>query len=175
MDLYEKLVAPIFLYSCEVWGAYTNPIHKTIGSNDMNSYFNIGFEKMYLSFLKYCLGVNRKACNFAVISELGAYPYTLKILTRICKNWHRIINLEKDTLLYDCYLCNYELERKNNSEWVAIVKTILNGVHCTELWENCGRNAFITKKMNKALQNSFVQQWEKHRLSQCGPDKKLRT
>ena len=88
---------------------YISSIHRTIGSNDLNSYLILNSTKCILSFLKYCLGVNRKACNFAVISELGAYTYTLKSMTRICKNWHRIINLEHDMLLYDCYLCNFEL------------------------------------------------------------------
>ena len=86
LDLFDKLIAPIFLYGCEIWGAYVLSPVNCIGQDNISGYFKTEFEKLYLSFFKYTLGVNSKACNIAVLSELGAFPYSLKILKAICKN-----------------------------------------------------------------------------------------
>ena len=73
--------------------------------------------------------------------------------------------------MYDCYICNYELDSINNSDWLAIVTKILSALKYTETWENCGRNVFITKTIYKALQNYFLEHWERYRVIQSMQEK----
>ena len=94
------------MYACEVWGAYTTLPSKCLLSDSICGYFKFEYEKLYIGFLKQCLGVHRKASNIAVLGELGQLPISLKILRLVCKNWFRIVNLPPDSLLYDVYLCN---------------------------------------------------------------------
>ena len=106
LDLFDKLIAPIFLYGCEIWGAYVIPPSPCISPDDITLYFKVEFERVYVNYLKYVLGVNTKACNIAVLSEVGKYPYSLEVLTRVCKNWYRMENVNPESLLHDVYRCN---------------------------------------------------------------------
>ena len=45
-----------------------------------------------MKFMKIALGVNYKATNFAVRSELGRFPSHIKIYTAMLKNWNRVAN-----------------------------------------------------------------------------------
>ena len=49
--------------------------------------------------MKYILWVNRKASNFAVMSELGVFPVYFSILLAMLKYAHRLENTQ-DGLLY---------------------------------------------------------------------------
>ena len=127
--------------------------------------------------MKYCLGVNRKACNTAVLSETGQYPYSLMIMNRVCKNWHRIVNLDSDTLLYDAYRCNYELMATGGSQWLSTVKDSLDLIGRSDIWNNCGADFedFPTNMISDLFEEKFILQWKNEMKIQLLPDKKLRT
>lgn len=177
LHLFEKTIVPIFLYCCEIWGAYNIQPSKLLSHDDLSGYFKTEFDKLHLSFLKYCLGVNRKACNIAVLSETGQYPYSLIILNRVCKNWHRIVNLNQDTLLYDAYRCNCELMAAGRSQWLSSVKDTLNIIGCSDIWNNRGIDFvdYSTDMISKLLKEKFILQWKSEMKLQLLPDKKLRT
>jgi hypothetical protein len=47
-------------------------------------YFDLEPDKLHLKISKFILGVIRKNCNFAILSELGRFPiymYTFQIIT----------------------------------------------------------------------------------------------
>lgn len=123
------------------------------------------------------MGVNRKACNIALLSETGQYPYSLMILSRVCKNWHRIINLDSENLLYDAFKCNQELMTTGKSQWLTTVKETLDLIGCKDIWDNNGIEFedFPTKMINKLFKEKFLMQWESEFKLQLQPDKKLRT
>ena len=148
-----------------------------LSRDDLGGYFKTEFDKLHLSFLKYCLGVNRKACNIAVLSETGQYPYSLIILNRVCKNWHRIVNLTQDTLLYDAYRCNCELMTTGRSQWLSSVKDTLNLMGCSDIWNNRSIDFvdYPTDMMSKLFKEKFILQWKCEMKLQLMPDKKLRT
>jgi hypothetical protein len=50
--------------------------------------------------MKYILGVNRKASNIAVMSELERYPVYFSVILSMLKYFHRLNNLSEG-LLYD--------------------------------------------------------------------------
>ena len=131
---------------------------------------------MYISFLKYVLGVNKKACNIAVLSEIGQYPYTLKILTRACKNWYRIKNTTPESLLYDAYLCNTKLPT-GKSFWIQSLSNTFSIIGCDDILKNGGDEFgdFCPKVIQHLLEVRFLIQWQNTMELQLLPDKKLRT
>ena len=66
-DLFEKIVRPILLYGCEIWG-YTNV--------EM-------IERVHLKFCKLLLGVKKSTPSFMIYGELGICPMYVFIKSRI--------------------------------------------------------------------------------------------
>jgi hypothetical protein len=58
LNLFDKIVKPILLYGCEIWG---------LGKNDI-------IERVHLKFCKLLLRLKVSTTNFKVYGELGRYP-----------------------------------------------------------------------------------------------------
>ena len=109
--------------------------------------------------------MNSKACNIAVLSELGTYPYSLKILKSGCNFWYRIRNYDPDKLLCDAYKCNCEMLSSNNSNWFNTIKTTLSLIDCGDIWGNVGDEFGYSSPspphiMPKLLQDKYLIQWQ---------------
>ena len=81
-DLYDKIVKPILLYGCEIWG-FTN--------------LQV-IERAHLKFCKLLLGVKRSTPSFMVYGELGAYPLNISVKTRMLTYWSQLINSKENKL-----------------------------------------------------------------------------
>ena len=88
LHIFDALVKPIALYNSEIRSAYKSCFRsKTVEEIFELTLKNTNeFDKTYMRFCKYVLGVHSKACNFAVIGELGQFPLTISILTS-CVNF----------------------------------------------------------------------------------------
>ena len=67
IELFNKLVKPILLYGCEVWGFGNLEIIK----------------RVQLKFLKYILNLKTSTPNYIVYGETGCYPIHVDIHTRM--------------------------------------------------------------------------------------------
>ncbi|XP_063436930.1 uncharacterized protein LOC134718363 [Mytilus trossulus] len=63
LDLFDKLVKPVLLYGCEIWG---------FGNNDI-------LERVHLKFCKLLLHLKSSTPNCVIYGELGRYPISLDI------------------------------------------------------------------------------------------------
>ena len=63
LEMFNKTVLPIMLYSCEVWG---------VGKNDM-------LDTVFLKFCRFLLGLKSCTSSCMVYGELGCYPVSLTI------------------------------------------------------------------------------------------------
>ena len=103
LHIFDALVKA--LYNAEIRAAYKS-CYKSKTLEDM---FNISlksnceFDKVNIRFCKYVLGVNSKACNFAVISELGQFPMLIYILISCINFWLHTIQSNKDSLISKAY------------------------------------------------------------------------
>ena len=61
IDLFNKLIKPIPLYGCEIWG---------IGNIDI-------IERVQLKFLKMILNLNKSTPSYMVYGETGTFPLKL--------------------------------------------------------------------------------------------------
>ena len=63
LDLFDKIVKPILLYGCEVWGFSDNYV----------------IEKIHLKFCKLILHLKQSTPNFMIYGELGRFPLYIDI------------------------------------------------------------------------------------------------
>ena len=66
LDLFDKMIKPILLYGCEVWGFSNNDI----------------LEKIHLKFCKILLNLKTSTTSYMVYGELGRYPIYIDIEIR---------------------------------------------------------------------------------------------
>ena len=108
--IFDALVKPIALYGSEIWSGYKSCyVGKTIEEMFEMTLKNTNeFDKTYMRFCKYTLGVHSKACNFAVISELGLFPLIISIVANCINFWLHTVHSHRDSLVHKAYL-----EQKN--------------------------------------------------------------
>ena len=81
-DLFDKMILPILLYGCEIWG---------FENLDCIDFF-------YRTFLKYVLRLNKQTANCMVYGEAGRKPLGETIKLRMVCFWHKIIAGDKNKL-----------------------------------------------------------------------------
>ena len=114
MDLFDKIVKPIILYGCEIWG-----------------YTSLSLvERLHLKFCKHILNLNNSTPNFMVYGELGRYPLSINIKVRMITFWAKMILSNKLST------CAYALLHRQNSPWVKYVKSILDKCGLSYIWQN---------------------------------------
>ena len=129
LDLFDKLILPILLYGCEIWGFETLD----------------NIEIFYRKFLKYILKVNDQTTNCMVYGETGRSPLSIIIETRMVCFWHKISTGLNTKLAYRLlYLLNklYEQNKsrplnkqiKTHFLWLKKIEQILNSCNMRHVW-----------------------------------------
>ena len=130
LDLFDKMILPILLYGCEIWG----------------------FEKLdkieifYRKFLRYILRVNSQTTNCMVYGETGRTPLSIIIKTRMVCFWHKTSTGLNTKLAYRMiYLLNKLNEQPNEQpneqtnappSWIKEIEEILNSCNMRDVWLN---------------------------------------
>ena len=125
LDLFDKMISPVILYNYEVWGA--SLLRKNYSEQNLaDNLFHLKClqEDLHMKFMKIALGVNSKATNFAVRSELGRFPLHIKIYTAMLKYWNRLNNFINNRIINDVieglYLFIDIIRRDvNESDWIS--------------------------------------------------------
>ena len=88
LDLFDKILKPILLYGCEIWG-----------------FSNLDtIERLHLKFCQYVLCVCKSTPNFMVYGELGRYPLSISVKLRMLTFWKNVINCNTSKLTGVLYL-----------------------------------------------------------------------
>jgi hypothetical protein len=85
--LFDKIVKPILLYGCEIWGS---------GKNDI-------IERVHLKFCNFLLCLKISIPNFMVYGELGRYPLEIDIKVRMILYWCKLIQGKQSKLSIIAY------------------------------------------------------------------------
>ena len=91
IDLFNKLVKPILLYGCEVWG---------YGNIDV-------IERVQLKFLKCILNMKSSTPNSMVYGETGTLPIRIDINSRMISFWTKLTDFESNKLSSYMYTTLY--------------------------------------------------------------------
>ena len=111
LRIFDALIKPIALYNSEIWLAYKCCFQKKKNIEEM---FDISikgqteFDKIFIRFSKFVLGVISKASNFAVLSELGQYPLIISAIVGCINFLLRAMQSSSNSLaVYNAYLEHY--------------------------------------------------------------------
>ena len=105
IKLFNCLVKPILLYGSQIW----TPLLATkqilgLAPLNLSTYFRnhagLGGERVHLRFLKWVLGVNKKATNVFCWGELGEFPLIYSALEQALSFFKRVTVAPKGSLLY---------------------------------------------------------------------------
>lgn len=124
LDLFDKVVLPVLLYSCEIW-----------------SYENIDVIKcVHLWILKHILNLKSSIPIFMIYGETDRFPLYITIHTRMIGFGAKMILCQENKLcktmymyLYSCYIRD-----EINIKWLICIKNIL---------DSCGLSFYGTSKI----------------------------
>ena len=84
LDLFDKMILPVLLYGCEIWGY-----------EDIKE-----IEVFYRKFLKEVLRLNKQTTNCMVYGEAGRKPLSIIVKTRMVCFWHKTMMGAESKLSY---------------------------------------------------------------------------
>ena len=145
IDLFDRMIKPILLYGCEVWG-YSNTAL---------------LERVQLKFLKSIFNLKQSTPNVMVYGEFGIYPIELDIHARMVSYWIRLI--EPDSLKFSSLLYKYLLNSvpDNVSAWFVHVKKIIENSGFSGIWnlQKVNNPTWFIKSIKQKQKDLFVTEW----------------
>ena len=156
VNLFDKVITPILLYGCEVWGYEKLDI----------------IEKLRLKYLKFVLNVKSSTPSCMVYGELGIHPLEIDVKTRTVKFWTKLVcdqNSKYSSLMYRVLYNLYSNidERKQRQfhkqfKWFDYTKSILDSCGLSYVWLHQLQgnvNTELSKHVQQMLKDQYVQHW----------------
>ena len=146
-DLFDKIVKPILLYGCEIWGFSNTDI----------------IEKVHLKFCKLLLNLKKSTPNFMIYGELGIYPMSVYIQLRMVNFWSKIVNGDDNKIAKIIYRYMFLKTSQNNfrSDWLKYVKDTLDRCGYSNIWLLQGNfnSKWLSNSLKQKLFDQFQQKW----------------
>ena len=122
-------------------------------------------EKCHLKFLRYSLGVNKKAPKLAVYGDTGRFPLALESIISAVKYLQRLFNLSSDEnqLLQNAFMECQNLKSKKS--WFNNLSSLLKKCDITMNMVASHDGSIIAKKIKIFLQNEFIKGWKSELFS----------
>jgi hypothetical protein len=145
LELFEKLILPILMYSSEISG------------------FNKGTssERIQLSFYKQLLGVKISTQNSFVYGELGKFPLHIQRNVNIVKFWLKLCELDENKYCKTVYNMLKSDAERGKTNWVSKVKHLLSINGFYDVWQNQGvdnKKLFLFTFLQR-LKDIYTQNW----------------
>ena len=146
LKLFDSLISPVLLYSCEIWG-----------------YENLGkSEKIHLQFCKKILQLRISTPNYMVYGELGRTPLDVQVKLRMVSFWSSLLKSD-NKLSNTLYRLMVKLDQNGTHQfkWLNMIKSILNDTGFSEYWNN---QLFLNHNVveilvQQRLKDQFIQKW----------------
>ena len=148
IELFMKMVKPILLYGCEIWGFSDITI----------------LERVQLKFLKYAMHMKQSTPNFMVYGEVGVYPLRVDVHTRMISFWSKLVDSSNIThLSSNMYDIAYSLFCRNicKFDWFHCIQNILTKCGLLVVWDT---QSFVNKEwlvstVKQRLRDLYIQDW----------------
>ena len=104
LQLCDSMIVPILLYGSEVTGFENSDI----------------LEMLCTQFYKIILNVKQSTPNCILYGELGRYPISIQIKSRMIGFWQRIVNGKQDKIAHRLYIILLAMHEGDNfySKWL---------------------------------------------------------
>ena len=114
---HDSIVKPVLLYGSDVCGYRISKCR-----NMYNELKKDIFEKCHLGFLRFVLGVNKRAPIIGLYGETGRFPLYISSIVSYLKYWHRLVNLaDQNVLLNDAVSENVKIR----GTWIKGIDKLL--------------------------------------------------
>ena len=144
LKLFDHTVVPILVYGAEVYG-----------------YENLDIiEKIHKDFLRKITKSRKSTPIYMLYGELGRYPLSIIIHTRMIAYWNKLIQGRTPKLSHQIY--KHMLSHNNiNDKWISKIKEILNQTGLTYVWQNQNDRVYrhIHKRAKQTMIDQFKQSW----------------
>ena len=121
IDLFNKIVKPISLYGCEIWG---------FGNLDY-------IERVQLRFFKYIFTLKNSIPSALIYGKLGVMQLDVDLKNRVLTFWSKIIGTdEPNKLSHEVYKIIYVRHENNEikSQWITNVKSLIFSLGFAGIW-----------------------------------------
>lgn len=151
LELFDKMVVPVLLYGCEVWGF-----------EKLDS-----IERVHLKFLKHILCLKSSTPNYMVYGETGRFPLSVIVFTRMVSYWCKLIsntctNTSIINILYR-YLLNQTENTTSTNPWIDCIRHVFNSCGLSNVWHsqflNIVNQKWVSAAVKQRLQDQFIQKW----------------
>ena len=146
LNLFQKLVLPVLLYGCEIWG-YT----------DIKA-----IEQFHRKYLKSVLKLSKYTANSMVYGEMGIHKLEVTVANRMVSFWYRL-KFGKDTKIASIiFNLMKKLFDQNvfKSKWMSQIHNIFDKTGLSYLWNSNSVNLnSIIKNINQRLIDANMQNW----------------
>lgn len=146
IDLYNKMVLPVLLYGCELWG-----------------YGNLEvIERVQLKFFKSLYYLKRSTPNFMIYGEFGIFPLRIEIQSRMISFWTKLLNYHNNKLSSVMYMILLSLNRQEiKNAWILEVKNILVQCGMSGFWDLQVVNnpKWLKEAVKLKLKDIFINSW----------------
>lgn len=150
MDLFDKTIIPIITYGSEIWGYEKLDL----------------IEKLQITFCKRVLQLKKNTGNMFLYGELGRYPLSIVIQTRMINYWARLNNSKNSKLNVILYNSLLELHNKNiyRSKWILQIKSIFDACGMSNVFENPTNfnKEWLKHAITRKLKDQFLQTWQEN-------------
>lgn len=147
LDLFDKIVVPVLLYGCEIWG-----------------YENLDIiERVHLKFLKTIFNLKSSTPSYMIYGESGRFPLYIKVYSRMITYWRKLLYSENKiaNIVYR-YFCTEYCKNVYKNPWIECIERILNMCGLPNVWKDqgyCVNIKWLSIKVNQVLKDQFIQKW----------------
>ena len=154
LHLFDHVIKPVLLYGAEVWGDHcftnTDRLYNTL-KNDI-------VEACHIKFLRYTLGVSKKAPNLGIYGDTGRFPISFNAAVSATKYWHRLANFNDQTNKLMTVAYNASKHNDSKRSWFKnifnMTKLILVDKDHLQLYPR-----FYTNKLHSIMKDKFIEGW----------------
>lgn len=146
LDLFEKMIKPILLYGCEVWGYCNTSL----------------IERVQLKFLKSIFNLKQSTPNVMVYGEFGIFPIKIDIQSRMVSYWTKIISndsaLKFSNLLYKIL---YNSNISKTSKWLEYVKGVIINCGFSGIWnaQFVESPKWLVQSIKQKAKDLYINEW----------------
>ena len=158
--LFDSLILPIFTYGAQIWlpmtaigkelAKVTQP--HAISTTILKNAAKDNFELFHLQYMKWVLGLHKRASNICCYDDTGRHPTGLRLLLQSLNYFERtrsIANLEPDSLVGNAFV-----EQKNlELDWFTT-------------WNNCLLSSPRPEQCRSIILGIFEEEWDCSRHGQ---------
>ena len=163
--LFDALIKPIAGYACQVWlpdTHFAKELLKLVPSSTNNptncdlvqAASKDQLELLHLRFIKWCLGLHKKASNVCSYGDTGRFPLASSLITQSSKYFMRVSNISRDNP--DSLVGRaFAEQRTNNLKWYSTWNVISKIIT-----EESGSQVQTNLTSYDRIQHHFVDHWD---------------